>query len=192
MEKVILVDRADRKKGIAEKMEAHRKGILHRAFSILIFNKKGEMLLQQRARSKYHSGGLWTNACCSHPRPGEKMKEAIHRRLKEEMGFDCPLKEVGSFIYKVNLDKGLMEHEFDHVFIGYYNGKVRINKREAERYKWVSLKFLEQDIKKNPRKYTEWFKIILKKLKRWDEKIKRKSAEGKNGRVGHRQSKGNS
>jgi isopentenyl-diphosphate delta-isomerase len=166
MDYVILVDEKDREIGVEEKMRAHEKGLLHRAFSILILNSKCQMLLQKRASSKYHSGGLWTNACCSHPRPGEEIDEAVHRRLKEEMGFDCELKEIGSFIYRASFKNGLTEHEYDHVFLGFYDGDVQINKEEADDYKWIELKELRDDIKKNPDAYTFWFKEIMKKMSR--------------------------
>jgi isopentenyl-diphosphate delta-isomerase len=165
MEYVILVDKKDKEIGIEEKIKAHEKCLLHRAFSILIFNSKYEMLLQKRANSKYHCGGLWTNACCSHPRPNEKIEDAAHRRLREEMGFDCDLKEIGSFIYKANFENGLCEYEYDHVFLGFYDGKIKINKDEAEEYKWVKLDDLKKDIKNNPEAYTPWFKIIMKKIR---------------------------
>jgi len=166
MDYVILVDEKDREIGVEEKMRAHEKGLLHRAFSILILNPKCQMLLQKRASSKYHSGGLWTNACCSHPRPGEEINEAAHRRLKEEMGFDCELKEIDSFIYRASFKNGLTEHEYDHVFLGFYDGDVQINKEEADDYKWIDLKELREDIKKNPDAYTFWFKEIMKKMSR--------------------------
>jgi isopentenyl-diphosphate delta-isomerase len=130
-EKIILVNEQDEVTGSMEKMEAHRKGLLHRAFSIFIFNGKGEMLLQQRAFSKYHSAGLWTNACCSHPAPGEDIKDAVSRRLQEEMGFKTPLKKIFDFIYKAEFDNGLTEFEFDHVFAGEYEGPVKINTEEV-------------------------------------------------------------
>lgn len=163
-EKVILVDKKDREIGVEEKIKAHKKGLLHRAFSILVFNKKGDILLQKRAKSKYHSGGLWTNTCCSHPRPKESLKKAAKKRLREEMGIECKnLKEIFSFIYKKKVGN-LIEHEFDHVFFGKFNGKPKPNKKEAEDWKWIKLTALKKDIKKNPQKYTPWFKIILKKM----------------------------
>lgn len=163
-EKIILVDENDQEIGQAEKMEAHRQGQLHRSFSIFIFNSKGEMLLQQRAKSKYHSGGLWTNACCSHPRPGEGTSEAAHRRLQEEMGFDCELQEILQFVYKVKLDHDLWEHEFDHAFAGTFDGEVKPNPEEADGFKWIDSKVLLQDVEDHPEQYTEWFKIALKKV----------------------------
>ena len=137
MERVILVDENDNPLGTMEKMEAHEKGVLHRAFSVFIFNNNGEMLLQQRAFSKYHSGGLWTNTCCSHPREGEPTIEAAHRRLQEEMGFDCEIEKAFDFIYKRELDQGLTEHELDHVFIGEFEGEVRFNKEEVNAYAYT-------------------------------------------------------
>jgi len=156
---VILVDKNDNQIGIKEKLEAHRGANLHRAFSIFIFNDKNQLLLQQRALSKYHSAGLWTNTCCSHPKPEEKTIDSAHRRLKEEMGFDCDLVEVFSFKYKAAFDNGLIENEFDHVFIGKYNKNPIPNSLEVNTYKWVDIKWLEKDIKNNPEIYTTWLKI---------------------------------
>lgn len=161
MEKVILVNKKDEPIGWGEKLKVHLQGKLHRAFSIFLFNKKGELLIQKRANSKYHSGGLWANTCCSHPRPNEETKEAAKRRLKEEMGINVSdLKEVFSFIYKANLGR-LKEYEFDHVFIGRFNGQPKINKKEVEDFKWISLKELKKDIKKHPQRYTVWLKKAL-------------------------------
>ena len=164
MEQVILVDEKDKEIGLEEKIKAHKEGKLHRAFSVFVFNQKGEMLLQRRALTKYHSGGLWTNTCCSHPRKGEDVDKAASRRLKEEMGFSCGLKEVFSFIYKTGFDNGLMEHEFDHVFVGAYESEPKINPEEVAEYKWVTMEDLLKDVKKNPQNYTFWFKEILKKV----------------------------
>lgn len=165
-ERVILVNEKDKKIGTEEKMKAHQEGKLHRAFSVLIFNKKGEMLIQKRAKTKYHSGGLWTNTCCSHPRPKETLKKAVKRRLKEEMGIECKdLKKIFSFIYKVKVGN-LIEHEFDHVFLGKFEGNPKPNKKEVEDWKWISPKELKREMKKNPQKYTPWFKIILKKMEK--------------------------
>jgi len=163
-EQVVLVDDKDREVGLEEKMKAHEEAKLHRAFSIFVFNSKGQMLLQQRAKTKYHSGGLWTNACCSHPRQGEAVDAAAHRRLKEEMGFDCPLKEEFSFIYKVKLDHGLTEHEFDHILIGKYEEKIEPNPEEADGFKWIGVEELRKDVAANPEKYTTWFKIALNEV----------------------------
>lgn len=157
------MDEKDRELGPIEKLEAHHKGILHRAFSILVFNSKNQLLLQRRAMGKYHTPGLWTNTCCSHPRYGENIVEAIYRRLHEEMGFTCELEEVFQFQYKVKFDNELTENEYDHVFIGRYDGEIHINKDEVEEYKWISLEEVEDRIKSNPEEFTYWFKYLLKK-----------------------------
>lgn len=159
-EQVILVNEKDEPLGLMEKMKAHEKGLLHRAFSVFVVDKQNNLLLQQRALSKYHSGGLWTNTCCSHPRNGETALQAAHRRLKEEMGFDCELQHLLSFIYKAELDKGLTEHELDHVFIGTWQGIPKINPEEVESYRWMHVDEVDRDIRLNPQYYTEWFKII--------------------------------
>jgi isopentenyl-diphosphate Delta-isomerase len=162
MESVVLVDEKDNAIGIMEKMEAHEKGLLHRAFSILLFNNKGEILLQKRSAKKYHSGGLWTNTCCSHPLPGETMEDATSRKLKQEMGIETTLEFSYKFFYKTDLDKGLIEHECDHVFIGTFNGVPYVNKEEVEDWKFIDIKTLQRDISKNPDAYTQWFKLIMK------------------------------
>jgi isopentenyl-diphosphate delta-isomerase len=161
-ELVVLVDEKDNEIGVMPKMEAHEKAVLHRAFSVFIFNDKGELMLQQRAAHKYHSPLLWTNTCCSHQRKGESNIEAGRRRLYEEMGFTTELKEVFSFIYKAPFDNGLTEHELDHVLIGNFEGKPEINKEEVEDYKWMLLEDVKSDINNNPDLYTAWFKIIFK------------------------------
>jgi isopentenyl-diphosphate delta-isomerase len=158
---VILVDEHNNEIGLMEKLEAHQKALLHRAFSIFIINSKGELLLQQRALNKYHSGGLWTNTCCSHPRAKEQTIDAAHRRLKEEMGFDCELTEKFSFLYKAPFDNGLTEHELDFIFIGEFNGIPNINPQEVKDYAWMMIDDVLLDVKQFPNKYTEWFKIIL-------------------------------
>jgi isopentenyl-diphosphate delta-isomerase len=160
LEYVILVNEKDQEIGKMEKQEAHEKGLLHRAFSVFIFNDQKELLLQQRALTKYHSAGLWTNTCCSHPRVNETIVQAAHRRLQEEMGFDCFLEVKTSFIYKADFDNGLTEHEFDHVLVGNFNGEVIINPTEVASYKWVAIDWLKQDMMKNPNNYTAWFNII--------------------------------
>lgn len=160
-ETVILVNEADTEIGQMAKLEAHEKGILHRAFSLFIFNSKGELLLQQRALNKYHSPGLWTNTCCSHQRAGESNIEAGIRRLGEEMGISCELTDVFSFIYKASFDNGLTEHELDHVLVGQYEANPIINKEEVMDYKWLTLQDLKMDMDKHPESYTAWFKIIL-------------------------------
>lgn len=161
MEHVILVDEHDTMIGTAEKMEAHQKGLLHRAFSILLFNTNGELLLQKRATDKYHSGGLWTNTCCSHPLPEESLKDATRRKLKQEMGIDVATEFAYTFIYKTSLDKNLIEHELDHVFIGTFNDKPLINKEEVEDWKYIDLKTLREDMAVYPEKYTYWFRLIV-------------------------------
>ncbi|WP_034262137.1 isopentenyl-diphosphate Delta-isomerase [Altibacter lentus] len=163
-ELVILVNEKDEKIGLMPKMEAHEKALLHRAFSVFIFNKKKELLLQQRALTKYHSPGLWTNTCCSHQRDGETNLEAGKRRLFEEMGFTTTLKETTSFIYKAPFDNGLTEHEYDHILIGEYDGTPNINPKEVASWKWMSLESVQEDIKANPGQYTAWFKIIFDKF----------------------------
>ena len=161
IEKVILVDENDNQVGLMPKLEAHQKGLLHRAFSIFIFNSKYELLLQKRASSKYHSGGLWTNTCCSHPREGEDILDAAKRRLFEEMGIETSLRKVHDFIYKAELDNDLTEHEFDHVIYGIYNEDPIINKDEADDFKWIDMDSLNEDIKTNGNNYTIWFKIAF-------------------------------
>jgi isopentenyl-diphosphate delta-isomerase len=161
-EKVILVSNDDRQLGLMGKMEAHEKAVLHRAFSVFIFNKKGELLLQQRALDKYHSPGLWTNTCCSHQRDGESNIEAGHRRLHEEMGFQCELKELFWFVYKAAFDNGLTEHELDHVMIGSSEDDPIINPEEVASFKWMPLEDVKKDMQEQPELYTEWFKIIFK------------------------------
>jgi isopentenyl-diphosphate delta-isomerase len=160
-EYVILVNEADEALGLMEKMAAHEQGMLHRAFSVFLFNDRGELLLQQRALSKYHSGGLWTNTCCSHPRDGETNLQAAQRRLLEEMGVQVPLEHRFQFIYKAHLDQGLTEHELDHVFTGTFNGVPQPDPNEVESWKWMSMDDLQADITYNPQQYTAWFKIIL-------------------------------
>ncbi|MCF4100984.1 isopentenyl-diphosphate Delta-isomerase [Gillisia sp. M10.2A] len=162
-EKVILVNENDEQIGLMPKMEAHEKGLLHRAFSVFVFNDKNELMLQQRALDKYHSPGLWTNTCCSHQREGETNIEAGKRRLQEEMGFSVDLNDTISFIYKAPFDNGLTEHEFDHILIGNYNDEPALNPNEAASWKWMTLEAVEEDMQSHPEKYTEWFKIIFDK-----------------------------
>jgi isopentenyl-diphosphate Delta-isomerase len=161
---LIIVDEYDNEIGTGSKIDIHRKGILHRAFSIFVFNKKGQLLLQQRSSTKYHSGGLWTNTCCSHQRKGENLETSIHRRLIEEMGFDSELTEIFTFTYRANLDHRLIENEFDHVFVGEYEGKPIPNIAEVEGFKWINLTDLQIDIEKNPNNYTYWFKLVLSRV----------------------------
>lgn len=160
-ELVILVDKKDNKIGLMPKMEAHEKALLHRAFSVFIFNNKGDLMLQQRALHKYHSPGLWTNTCCSHQRDGESNIAAGRRRLQEEMGFTVPLVEKTSFIYKAPFDNGLTEHELDHILTGEFEGIPKINPDEVESWKWMPLEEVKSDIAVNPHNYTAWFKIIF-------------------------------
>jgi isopentenyl-diphosphate Delta-isomerase len=162
MDHVILVDTTDNELGTMEKMEAHQKGILHRAFSILLFDQSGKLLLQKRSKNKYHSSGLWTNTCCSHPLPGETLENATRRRLREEMGIDLQPAFSYSFIYKAQLDHNLTEHELDHVFIGTFGGTPLVNKKEVEDWKYVDLQWLKKDILRHPDAYTVWFKLIVK------------------------------
>lgn len=164
---VILVDINDRETGAMEKMEAHEKGLLHRAFSIFIFNEKGEMLLQQRALNKYHSGGLWTNACCSHPLPEEATDAAARRRLKEELGFETPIEKIFDFVYTVDFENGLTEHEFDHVFAGEYQGNINFNKVEVMDFCYKEVLEIHQNLKTQPQKYTAWFQLAFPKIEDW-------------------------
>ena len=164
IENVILVDVNDNELGVMEKMKAHEQGLLHRAFSVFVFNSNGEVLLQQRNKNKYHSGGLWSNTCCSHPRPGESISDAANRRLREEMGMEADLLHAFSFVYKSDLDNELTEHELDHVFLGETNSLPKMNKDEVEDYRYVSIEYLKEDIKNNPDHYTEWLKICFDNL----------------------------
>ena len=160
-EQVILVNEHDTPIGLMGKLEAHQKALLHRAFSVFILNDKGEIMLQQRATSKYHSPNLWTNTCCSHPRQDETTIEAGKRRLREEMGFVTELTDILSFIYKAPFDNGLTEHELDHILIGYYNAPPTINPEEVADWRWELPEKIKEDSAKHPHRYTEWFKIIF-------------------------------
>ncbi len=164
-ELVVLVDENDREIGVEEKIKAHENGgRLHRAISVFVFNSKGELLLQRRALSKYHAPGLWANTCCSHPRPGESAEQAAKRRLKEEMGFTCELKEIFSLIYKAHVGNGLTEHEYDHVFLGFWEGEPHPAPEEVCEWRWASVEEIEKDLKENPGKYAPWFRIIFPKV----------------------------
>jgi len=163
-EMVILVDDNDNQLGLMEKIEAHEKALLHRAFSVFILNDNKQLLLQKRALNKYHSPGLWTNTCCSHPRDGESVIDAGIRRLDEEMGFKTQLNNLFSFVYKARLDNGLTEHEYDYVLLGKYNKDPLINELEVCDWKWVDLDALSNDLVINPKSYTVWFKIIFEKF----------------------------
>jgi len=163
-ELVILVNENDEQIGLMPKMEAHEKALLHRAFSVFVFNDNNQLMLQQRAANKYHSPLLWTNTCCSHQRNGESNLEAGVRRLEEEMGFVCDLEEKTSFIYKAPFDNGLTEHELDHVMVGYYNDNPKINREEVENFKYMTVEEVKEDMVLKPEIYTEWFKIIFEKF----------------------------
>lgn len=164
MNEVILVDENDVEIGQMEKMAAHREALLHRAFSVFIFNTKGEMLLQQRASSKYHSPDLWTNACCSHPMPGETTEQAAHRRLKEELGFDTELEHLFHFIYKTPFDNGLTEHELDHVFVGVYDGPIHPDSAEVKDFCYMKMEAIAQSLQSYRHKFTSWFHIAFPRL----------------------------
>ena len=170
-EKVILVDKDDNQTGLMPKMEAHVKGLLHRAFSVIIFNSKGEILLQKRASTKYHTPNLWSNTCCSHQREGEDNLSAGKRRLNEEMGFVTNLQNFSSFVYRVVFSNGLIEHENDHIMLGVFDGVPKPNPNEVDEWKWIDIDVLLQDMKINPDQYTAWFKIIMnnyhESLKKW-------------------------
>lgn len=161
MEEVILVNEKDEPIGTMEKLAAHQKGALHRAFSVFLFNTKGELLLQQRALDKYHSAGLWTNTCCSHPRPGEETSAAAHRRLKEEMGMEADLRFMTSFQYRSEFENGLTEHEFDHVFIGTTDAKPLPNAEEVYSFRWLRPEDIQKEMAATPAEYTTWFRIAM-------------------------------
>lgn len=165
-DELILVNENDDCVGVLPKRQAHEDGgVLHRAFSIFIFDRSGRMLLQLRGENKYHFGGRWTNACCSHPRKGEDLQQATHRRLREEMGFDVPLRELFSFIYRAHdARSGLTEHEFDHVFIGEYTGDPQPNFDEVDGWKWISIAELQDDLNAHPEKYTVWFRLSVTRV----------------------------
>ncbi|MGE8145917.1 isopentenyl-diphosphate Delta-isomerase [Pseudomonas frederiksbergensis] len=160
-ESLILVDHNDQQIGTGLKLPVHREGLLHRAFSLFIFDRHERLLLQQRAQTKYHSAGLWTNSCCGHPRPGESTAQAAHRRLEEEMGFDCPLEKVATLIYKAQVPGDLVEHEFDHIYIGRFDGDPQVNPDEASHWRWIETSELLQWIDTEPEAFTTWFKTIL-------------------------------
>jgi isopentenyl-diphosphate delta-isomerase len=164
---VILVDASDNATGSLEKMQAHQQGLLHRAFSVFLFNSKGEMLLQQRAMAKYHSGGLWTNACCSHPLPGEETITAAKRRLREELGFETPIHKVFDFVYKADMENGLTEYEFDHVFVGEYEGDIIFNPEEVMDICYKNMSEIRINLLHHPRNYTAWFHLAFPKIESW-------------------------
>ncbi|MBI1935613.1 isopentenyl-diphosphate Delta-isomerase [Candidatus Woesearchaeota archaeon] len=164
IEQVILVDKYDNEIGFEEKLKAHREGLLHRAFSTLVYNEKGEILLQQRAYSKYHSGGLWADTCSGHPRSGEITSQAAERRLKEETELECKLDFSFKFYYKVKFENGLTEHEIDHVYVGRTSKEPKINQNEVAAYEWTTLDKIYQDISEHPEKYAHWFKLIIPQI----------------------------
>ncbi|MDT7605404.1 MAG: isopentenyl-diphosphate Delta-isomerase [Acidobacteriota bacterium] len=163
LEQVILVDEFDREVGVREKLEAHREGVLHRAFSVFVFDSTKRLLLQKRAATKYHSGGLWSNTCCGHPRPGEATAVAARRRLKEEMNFDCELREAFAFLYRAEVG-ALVEHEYDHVFVGVYDGEPVPDGAEVEDWKRVSLTDLRRDLRAKPERYTDWLRLAVAEI----------------------------
>ncbi|MEJ2502558.1 MAG: isopentenyl-diphosphate Delta-isomerase [Gemmatimonadota bacterium] len=163
-DRVVLVDWLDRPMGTEEKLAAHRDGRLHRALSVLVVNDAGELLLQRRADTKYHSAGLWSNTCCSHPRPDEAVEDAAHRRLQEEMGFDCDLDPAFAFVYRAELGDGLIEHEYDHVFLGRWNGSPTPDPDEASDWRWTAPEALRDEIARHPGRFTYWFRVIIREL----------------------------
>lgn len=165
-EYLILVDQNDIEKGKMEKLLVHQLGLLHRAFSVFVFNTKGELLLQQRADEKYHSAGLWSNTCCSHPQYGESTHTAVQRRLKEEVGLDCETQFVFNFIYKANFENGLCEHEYDHVYFGVSDDKPILEESEVQNWRYIDLQSLQADLALNPDHYSEWVKICLPEVKK--------------------------
>ncbi len=167
---VILVTEQDEAIGTMEKMEAHQKGALHRAFSVFIFDSKGRMLLQKRAAEKYHGALLWSNTCCSHPYPEEKVELAAKRRLQEEMGFDTKLENIFSFIYCETVENNLVEHEYDHVFVGEYEGKISLNEKEVDDFAYKNMSDIKRSIIDQPDDYTKWFKIVLPRIEEWWQK----------------------
>jgi isopentenyl-diphosphate Delta-isomerase len=166
-QEVVLVNERDEAIGTMKKMEAHEKGLLHRAFSVFIFDSKGRMLLQQRAAGKYHGAHLWTNACCSHPFPGEDVYKAAERRLREELGFEASLSEVFSFTYKAEVENNLVEHEFDHVFAGQYEGNIKPDPHEVSDFVYLDMSEIKTQIETEPLKFTSWFKIAFPKIEQW-------------------------
>lgn len=162
--KVILVNTKDEWMGVMDKMDAHREGLLHRALSVFILNEHNELLLQKRAATKYHSGGLWSNTCCSHPYPGESTQAAAHRRLQEELGFDCKLKEAFTFSYTSDMGNGLIENEYDHIYTGQYKGEINMNKDEVQDYKYISFDELNTWMKNEPTAFTAWFHLVMPKF----------------------------
>lgn len=166
-QQVILVNEKDEPIGTMEKMQVHRQGLLHRAFSVFIFDNKGKMLLQQRSANKYHGGNLWTNACCSHPYPGEDVAGAAARRLQEELGFETPLEKIFEFTYKAEVENNLIEHEYDHVFAGEYDGPIEADAREVAGYCYKTMNDIKWAIREQPEKFTSWFKLAFPSIETW-------------------------
>lgn len=164
---VILVDEQDNEQGTMEKMQAHYEGKLHRAFSVFLFNEKKELLLQRRALTKYHSPGLWTNTCCSHPRKGEETVNAAIRRMKEEMGIEADVEKAYQFLYHSDVGQGLIEHELDHVFVGEFSGNPVINEEEVSEWKYASLTAIEEGMSSSPEEYTVWFRITFDSIREY-------------------------
>ena len=160
-EQLILVDAQDREVGVKDKLQAHVEGALHRAFSVFVFDREGRLLLQKRARAKYHSGGLWSNTACGHPRPGETTLAAARRRLREEMGFDCDLRVAFEFVYRAELDGSLIEHEYDHVFVGRFEGAPAPDASEVEGWRWVTMEELRRALRERPRDYSYWLGVAV-------------------------------
>lgn len=160
-DKVIVVNESDEWTGTADKLQAHKEGLLHRAFSVFVLNTNNEMLIQKRADGKYHSAGLWSNACCSHPMPGESTVSAAHRRLQEELGFDCEIEELFTYRYKTDVGNGLIENEYDHIYIGQYDGVPQLNKDEVGDYAYVNLDDLADQLRSDPQIFTTWFRMLL-------------------------------
>ena len=167
MQEVILVTEEDEEIGTMEKMEAHRRGVLHRAFSIFVFDKNGRMLLQKRAANKYHGALLWSNTCCSHPYPGEEVEKAAARRLEEEMGFTTGLEKIFTFSYNETVENNLIEHELDHVFVGEFEGEININQSEVDQCKYKQVSEIKTELESNPSDFTIWFKIIFPRIEQW-------------------------
>ena len=165
-EQLILVDESDRELGVGEKLEVHRAGALHRAFSVFVFDGRGRLLLQKRAAEKYHSAGLWSNTACGHPRPGEATRDAARRRLREEMGIDCELRRAFGFLYRAEFDNRLVEHEYDHVFVGRFDGVPAPDASEVEAWRWLSVRQLRWELKGRPEEYSYWLSVVLN-LKEW-------------------------
>jgi isopentenyl-diphosphate delta-isomerase len=176
-ERVVLVDENDSETGTLEKQRAHTEGRLHRALSVFVFNARGEMLLQRRALAKYHSGGLWTNTCCSHPRPGEPVHQAAHRRLREEMGIDCPLEPAFEFTYRAQVGPELVEHEYDHVFVGRYDGEPVPAPDEVDDWRWAPVDALAREVAASPERFTPWFRIVFSRPE-WMERMTASPAAG--------------